>query len=175
MSRKTGFNRSQWAKNRWKIAREQQSLYNEKYKSNTSSREFFKTKNVLTNNIVKYIVTYKMDNKAKDYEFFFPQGSYTIYSLKGLENENQLETNTKNSILSKFIGGQKKFIDDNVIVEVKEHTIRGVEEQPIKYDEVDYELLKFKNTYTNDNPKLEIVKTNKEGNKSIFDYDLDVE
>lgn len=173
-NKKIGFNRSQWTKNRWKVAGEQQVLYNEKFKSNISKKEFYKTDNPLTQQVVKYKVTFEMKNKETGYKFFIPQGSYTIYALKGVENIDKIKHTTKGAILDKFIGGQQIYIDKKLDVKVEEHKIRGLEEEPLKYDEVDYELLKFKNSYTLDRPKLEINKISKSKNKSIFDYDLDI-
>jgi len=167
------FNRSQWTKNRWKIAGEQQSLYNEKFNSNKSKREFYKTDNVLTQNIIKYKVTYEMKNTETDYQFFIPQNSYTIYAIKGIETKDKIEEITRTAILEKFRAGQRSYINKRLIITPEERTIRGVENEPLLYDEVDYELLKFKNSYTLDSPKIKLKKTSK--NKSIFDYEYNLE
>jgi len=166
--------KSSWTKNRWRVAGEQQAFYKEKFGGDVSKREFFKTDNVLTRQIIKYKVTFEMTNTETKYEFFIPQGSYTIYALKDIENENQIETSTRNAIIDKFEGGSRKYVSDRVKVTIDEKTIRGIEDEPLKYGEVDYELLKFKNSYTESTPKMDLKKVKKQ--RTLFDgsYNLDL-
>lgn len=167
-----GFNRSAWMTKRWATSRTQKEFYKNKFHEDLPTSEFFKTDNKLTQNIIKYKVTFEMSNTEKDYEFFIPQGSYTIYALRGVEDKNVIEQNTKDQIVDLFKGGAREYVDNRVDVTVKEQTIRGIEEEPLKYGEVDYELLKSTNSYTKDTPQVNVKKTRKL--KTLFDEDYDI-
>ena len=163
--------KSPWIKKRWGKAFIQQQVYNKQYNANLSKKEFFKTKNPLTNKLRKYSFTFELNQNGKDYSFFFPQKTITFIAVEGLETENKLKELIQGSISDKFTGGAKVWVESNLIVTPK---IRGVEIEKVDYNEIRPMELGNRNYFSIKEEYLTIKKTTKTTQKTLFDKDYNI-
>jgi len=163
--------KSNWVKERWATAREQQKLYNERFGEDISVREFYKRpeNNPLLQRVRKYAVTFEMkytDPKGR-YEFYIPQETFYIYSLeKNGETQTKIENDTKQAIVDIFDNySSKQWIENQL-------EVRGIEDSStLDYTEVDLNKLKTDNAYNTQIPQAKVTKQ-KGSSKNVNKYNL---
>ena len=161
--------RTSWISQRWSTARQQQDLYNSRFGTDLSAKEFFKNENPLLRSLVKYKVTIEMNYLGEDYRFFLPQETYTIYSFESPESQRVIEENTKQAVSQIFKGKSIDWVYNRLDV-----TTRGMERSKIDYNEVNTIKLKSNTAYTEDMPKVEVSKKKGQGKAQVNSYNLDL-
>lgn len=165
-------------KERWESARVQQKSYFELTGDDSISvKEFFKNENPMTEKIVKLEITFEMNYKGENYEFFIPQGSISVFALDSPEIMNMANENVKSSIASLFKGKAQNFIYNNTEINITKKDVRGVEKNKISSDtinEIDYDRIVNTGSYFEDKDKVVVGKgiNRNKANKNIYDLDL---
>lgn len=174
--------KNMWIKERWKRAGEYRDYYNKEHNTNLSKKEFFKNDNPLINSISKIKLSYEIkkntinDSKQskENYSFFAPQETYTIYAVKNPETLNSIETKVSDSIKSLFKGEQINYIEKKLEIRTQEINFRGSEEEKLKYNEIDINLIRNKDYYIKNNERLKLNLKKKVSGKTKFNQDYDL-
>jgi hypothetical protein len=164
---------------RWNKARELQTYYNSKFKTDYGVKEFYKNDNVLTQKLVQYEVTYSMDiqgtsDKLGTYEFYIPQETYIINTFNDIETKNVIENRTQNQIADIFTGNARTVVFDATKVEAK---LRGIEKNKVAYSELDVKQIEQDmNSQQNISQEIKVYsKKSKKGNNLREDkYNLNI-
>lgn len=169
--------RSETMKARWSEARNQQQFFNDRFGENRNVKDFWRAENPLTSKAVKYEITFKLDYTSPDsgYEFFIPQESFTVYSLKNGETQSQIQEQVKQNISNIFRGKSVDWVYNKLDVKVLESaTIRGIEQEKLKYGEVQWSNLSVNGSYATNIPDVDVGKGKSRSKANHNKYDLNI-
>lgn len=160
---------SSFTKKRWNSARDFQKFHEMKTGEKLPLKDFYKSDNAVTQELFKYEVTFELNYKGDDYEFFIPQESFTILGYGAVNNQEEIDARVKQGLADNFKGDSRNWVYNNSKV-----SVRGVEKVATKYRDINLNNLSNNNVYASEIPSIDVVKTNKSGGKNINKYGLNI-
>ncbi len=158
-----------FTKKRWDKSRKLQKLHEEQTGEKIGLKSFYKNENPFTKEIYKYEVSFEMNYKGDDYEFFIPQESFTLFGYGAINNEDEIRSKVKDAIGSTFRGDSRAWVSERVEVNP-----RGFEKQRVAYDEINVNQLSRNNVYVENVPSFDVGKGKTSGRANKNNYKLDI-